>query len=386
MRHDDPIRFLEALCSIDSRTSDGAAGTTRVAEMLGERLRGMGFELEWFDPHPSEGPRGRHLAARRNPGAAKRIVLIGHTDTILGPADAPFRVDAQARRICGAGTNDMKGGCVVMLEAISLALREEPAVGKAGLVVLLNASEEVAGPSFQPAARREATGATACLGFEPAGPFVDGLYSVVVARKGVLRFDLRCSGRAAHAGNDHAHGVSAIRELARKIEQLESLTDHAGGFTLNVGRVRGGRVSNQVADHAEATFDVRAFDTETLRRGCERIREICSEPTVRSVADGEPTRLALTDNCSYPPWPPNAATDGLAARYVRLAARRGLTARPVRRGGGADASAVADLAPTVDGLGMLGGGMHSPDEWAELDAFEPRVRLAADLIVDLCVG
>lgn len=386
MHREEPIRFLERLCAVDSRTIDGAAGATRVAEMIGERLRAMDFDLQWVEPDPSEGPRGRHLAACRNAGAAKRVVLIGHTDTILSPAEAPFRVDTQTRRIHGSGSNDMKGGCVLMLEAVALALREEPAVGQAGLVVLLNASEEIAGPSFQPVARREAAGAVACLGFEPAGTLVEGAHPVVVARKGVMRFDLRCHGRAAHAGNDHHLGVNAIREIARKVERLESLTDYAAGISVNVGRIGGGHVSNQVADRASAGFEARAFDKGLLDRTCEAIRAVCAEPTVRSAADGTPARLELHEHCSYPPWPPNAATDVLAERYVRLAARRGLTVKPVRRGGGADASVVAGLAPTLDGLGMLGGGMHSPQEWADLDAFAPRVRVAADLIVDLCVS
>jgi glutamate carboxypeptidase len=384
MHRDEPIRFLERLCDVDSRTVAGAAGATRVAEMLGERLRALGFALEWVSPDPSEGPRGRHLLARRNPGAGTRLLFIGHTDTVLGPADAPFRLDESARRVCGAGANDMKGGCVLMLEALALALGESPAAGAAELVVLMNASEEISGPSFQLLARREAAGAAACLGFEPAGTPVGGAHPVIIARKGVVRFDLRCHGRAAHAGNDHAHGVNAIRELARKIERLESLTDYAAEVTVNVGRISGGHVSNQVPDHASATFEARAYDVGLLERTCEAVRAICAEPSVRGAADGAPVRLELAMHRSYPAWPATAATEELAGRYSRLAARRGLAVKPVRRGGGADASVVADLAPTLDGLGMLGGGMHSPQEWADLDAFAPRVRVAADLIVDLC--
>lgn len=384
MLTDDRAEFLEAVCSVDSRTVDGAEGTVRVAEMFAERLAPMGFDMEWIDASFSDEPRGKHLKAVRNPGAPTRVVLMGHTDTVLSPADAPFRREPRTGRACGAGVCDMKGGCVILLDAARTALAESPSVRDASLVVLLDCSEELSGPSFPELARETARGAAACLSFEPvcAGP--NGELQVVVARKGVVRFGLTCFGRAAHAGNDHEIGVNAIRELARKIEQIEALTDYERGVSANVGCIRGGRVPNQVADEAFASFEARAFESDVLDGVCDAVKEICSAPTVRSPADGTATRLELTEHRSYPPWPQSDGTDGLARRYAALARERGSAATPARRGGGSDASHVAGLAPTLDGLGMIGGGMHAPNEWADATTLPLRARLAADLIVDIC--
>jgi glutamate carboxypeptidase len=387
MQQKEQIKLLGAMCAIDSRTADGAAGTTQVAELLGEQLGeqlgAMGFALEWISPFADEGPRGKHLKAVRNPDAKKRLVLLGHTDTILSPKDVPFRLDAQKGKAYGSGVCDMKGGCLVLVEALKLALAEESAVRDACLVVLLNCCEEIASPSFRKLVRESAKGALACLCFEPslAGP--NGGHAVVIARKGIVRFHLSCLGRAAHAGNDHQIGVNAIRELARKIEQVESLTDYAGGVTANVGRISGGRVSNQVADEAFADFEVRAFDVDAIQRACDAAKKICSEPSVRSAADGTTTRLELHEDRAYPPWPQNSATDALAERYVKLAQKRGLAVTPVRRGGGSDASHAVGLAPALDGLGIFGGGMHSTTEWADIETLPLRTRVAADLIVNL---
>jgi acetylornithine deacetylase/succinyl-diaminopimelate desuccinylase-like protein len=83
------IKLIEAACAIDSRTAEGAAGTVRVAEMFGERLVAMGFALEWLDTLPEEGKRGRHLRAVRNQGVSTKMLFLGHTDTVLSPAEVP---------------------------------------------------------------------------------------------------------------------------------------------------------------------------------------------------------------------------------------------------------------------------------------------------------
>jgi acetylornithine deacetylase/succinyl-diaminopimelate desuccinylase-like protein len=122
-----------------------------------------------------------------------------------------------------------------------------------------------------------------------------------------------------------------------------------------------------------------------MRRACDAVGRICAEPSVRSAADGTPARLELRERDSYPPWPANSGSDALAGRYVKLAAKQGITARPVARGGGSDVSHAADLTPALDGLGILGGGLHSKSEWADAATLPVRARIAADLIAELCV-
>ena len=296
----------------------------------------------------------------------------------------PFRVDEEAEIVYGSGVCDMKGGCVILLDALGMALKEAAAVRDASLTVLLDCCEELSTPSFAEVARETARDATACLNFEPPGVTPDGEAQIVIGRKGVLRFDLTCSGRAAHSGNAHANGINAIRELARKVEQIESLTDYDAGLSANVGQIVGGHAANQVADKASMTFELRAFEAEALERLRAEARTICSRSTVRSSEDGATTRLELQEHFSYPAWPTDKGTECLAKRYVELAKKHGVVVTPVQRGGGSDASHVADLVPTLDGLGILGGGMHAKTEWADLKSLAVGGRIVADLIADLC--
>lgn len=376
------IDLLEELCTVDSRTLEGSEGATQVAARMGEELTAMGFALEWFDTEPP-GERGRHLKAVRNPGAGSPLMLLGHADTIMSPADVPFRRDDAAGKVYGSGVCDMKGGNVILLEALRRALTD-PAVQKREVVVMINCAEEYCEMSFRTLARDAAAGALACLNFEPSPPADDGAHQVIVARKSVVRFHLTCTGRAAHAGNDHSAGLNAIHEIARKVEQIQSLTDYDSGLTANVGRISGGSVSNQVADKASIWFEVRAFDPPILDAAFEALQPICSTPTVASPVDGATTSLELHKQTDYPPWPRRPETDVLAERYMALAEQHGLTVRPVARGGGADISHVAGQGPCLDGLGILGGGMHTPHEWADVASLPARIATAADLIVELC--
>jgi glutamate carboxypeptidase len=385
MKPKDWIELLAAICAVDSRTEAGAKGTTEVSARLGQVLQGMEFALSWVDPAPEEGVRGRHLCARRNPGGVPKVLLVAHTDTVLSPEAAPFRVDREQGRVFGSGTCDLKGGCVLMLAATQAAL-EKAEVRDAELVVLLNCSEEIGSPSFASLARREARGARACLVFEPARLGPGGEYGFVGHRKGLYRFLLRCRGLPAHSGEDHALGVSAIRELARKIEALESLTNHARGLTVNVGRVQGGNAVNQVPDEAVAWFEVRAYDPPLLEEARASVLRICTEPTVRRASDGAATQLEISDLPGFPAWPRHDRAASLTQRYIELAGRRGIVAAAVGSGGGSDGNHVADLTPTLDGLGVLGGMLHQPGEWADWKSFPDRSRVAADLIVDLCAG
>ena len=385
MPDEDWLGLLKECCEIDSRTDEPSRGSTRVSQLLASRLQSLGFALSWFTPPASEGTRGQHLIATRNTTASRRLLLLGHTDTVLGPGDVPIHMDDAKGKLLGAGVCDMKGGNVMLLAALTRALTREAAVRDAGITVLLSCSEEDDGPSFRTIARQNAAGATACLCFEPARLGKNGEQLFVTSRKGVVRFKLTIRGRAAHSGNAHPVGVNANRELARKVEALESLTNPETDVTVNVGVIAGGRATNQVSDLASASFEVRAFDPAILRAACDRARAICSTSTISSPADGRSTELSLQEYEAFPAWPANAWTDALAQRYVKLAEQRNLNVQPVASGGGSDASHVADLIPAIDGLGILGGAMHSDDEWADVRSLESRTLLASDLIEHLCV-
>jgi glutamate carboxypeptidase len=175
------VELLRELVEIESPTGDTEALRGRLAAELAER----GAEVEHA---------GDHLYGVL-PGEQPPLVVLGHLDTVwpLGTlASIPWRLENG--RAYGPGSYDMKGGLVVLLEAIRRA-RTRHAVR-----VLLTADEEIGSPTARELLARAADGAAAAFVCEP--PTAAG--DLKTARKGIGRFRLLVSGRAAHAARGRA--------------------------------------------------------------------------------------------------------------------------------------------------------------------------------------
>ena len=232
------LDLLQELVEIESPTG----GTRELRDRLAAKLDEIGGTVAVH---------GEHLRADfAGPGAP--LLLLGHLDTVWsrGTLDVmPWRVEDG--RAYGPGSYDMKGGVVVMLEAV------RHAAGARALRVVLTADEEIGTPTGRVLLAEAADGAAAALVCEP--PTAEG--NLKTARKGLGRFRIRITGRAAHAGEPE-QGVSAIEERAREILRLHALSDPARGITVNVGVVSGGTRENVVAAEAEALLDIRVAHAE----------------------------------------------------------------------------------------------------------------------------
>jgi glutamate carboxypeptidase len=198
----------------------------------------------------------------------------------------------------------------------------------------------------------------------------------------VGQFRLQVVGVAAHAGNDHARGRSAIRELAEKVLRIEAMTDYTRGVTLNVGTIQAGTKRNIVPDHAEAWVDVRYDDAE---RG-EEIRKQLEQLAAEVFVDGTQTRLwgAL----HRPPKPASEDTLHLLQQYEDVARELGLaTPASLHAGGGTDGSLMSAVGlPTLDSIGVRGGKAHTEGEFVVLGSLPERAAIAAILLRRLSGG
>jgi len=285
----------------------------------------------------------------------------------------------------------MKGGVVVLWMALCMLRDEQPALFEAnGFRVFLNASEEGACADFPLLAReRVPSDARAALVFEPGMELEEGATSIVVARKGCGRFRMDVYGREAHSGNDHRKGANAIRELARRVEQIESLTDYDRDVTLSVGRIEGGTATNCVPAHAWCNIDLRIWTVEDYRWGKDQLFSMAGEGSVTSAEDGTPTRVEVTELPGYPPWPDHVESRRLSDLIVEVGASLGQTIVSTERRGGSDAAHLYDLVPTVDGLGPIGRNAHcSVDDPAtgrepesmDRESLESRARLTVGVL------
>jgi glutamate carboxypeptidase len=306
-------------------------------------------------------------------GAAGQILVIGHLDTVypMGTiAKSPFRVSGG--RASGPGTFDMKGGIVLALFAVD-ALRALSVPLRKNLVFLWTSDEEIGSETSRATIEAEARKSDAVLVLEPSfGP--EG--RLKTQRKGVGGVDLMVTGKSAHAGIDPEKGVNAVHELALQIERLMKLNDRGRGITVQTTVVEGGTVSNVVPETARAEVDIRFT---RLADGAKLERKIHG---LKPVLKG--ARLAIAGGVNRPPLERSPAVAALFAKAQALAAEMGLKLGEAATGGGSDGNFTAAIGvPTLDGLGCVGDGAHSPNEHVVIRALPERAAVIAGLLATL---
>jgi glutamate carboxypeptidase len=356
------LALLEALVNIDS-PSRHLSGVAAVGECIGSFLNGFGITHD-ATPDPTFGDAICFRVPGREDGP--HVLLMGHRDTVfpLGEASLrPFRADGA--RAYGPGVADMKGGLVVnafVLAALARATTPCPLVG------LFTADEEIASPSSRPVIAREAQGARAVFNSEPGRPSGN----VVVGRKGGIFMNFDVQGKAAHSGSAFADGISAIEELARKITALHALTDLDRGITVNVGVVSGGRTLNTIAPDAHAEMDLRYVKASDRDPALNAVGDIVR----KSFVKGTETQLSISGE--FLPLEQTPESEALYELYRDCAASVGLLVDSEFSGGCADSGAAAATgAPTICGMGPVGGHSHTQQEYIEVNTLVPRAKAMA---------
>ncbi len=351
-----------------SHDTAGLAGMRALVAARAEALPGALAEVPLAGGAPA-----LRLWHRRD--APRRVLLVGHYDTVFTDGHpGPPVGRPSAGVLTGPGVADIKGGILVLLAALA-GLEASTAAPGLGWEVLLTPDEELGAPRSLGALLDAARGADAALVFEPAAG--DG--DVVVARRGREVLTLDVTGRAAHAGRDPWNGRSAVAALAELTLLAGRMSVHERGVSVNVGLVSGGSAVNVVPESARAEIDLRADSVADL----EDVRERIAAAALRVGAErGVAAEVVRTLGC--PPMARTAAAEALARVYAAGAASLGMRVAAAAVGGTSDANHLAATGiPVLDGLGVVGGGLHGPDEWASLPSIPERAAAAALLLHDL---
>ena len=384
----EQIDFLEKAVNISSGTLN-LRGVREVGRLFAPEFESLGFQAKWVALPDAVGRAG-HLFAERKGTNGKRLLLIGHLDTVFeGDSERVVRQDSLAS---GAGSSDMKGGDVVILYALK-ALHSVGALDGTRIIVALTGDEEDSGDlhlvSRQPlidAARRS----DIALGFE------EDAGKGTVARRGMSGWQLVVSGRQAHSSGMFSQGSSygAIYEAARILNSFRERLSHQPYLTFNPAVIVGGTdvtydsskiagtaagKDNIIAPRAYARGDLRFLTQDQLLKAREAMRAI--------VADHLPgTTASITFEDGNPAMPPTRGN--LALLAVEDSVSRALGQGPVealdpgRRGGG-DISYVSEYVDALDGLGVKGMRSHTPDERVDLRSLAPATERAALIIYRL---
>ena len=297
----------------------------------------------------------------RSPGhGTRRILLLGHVDTVFAhERHAPMRRDGE--RLYGSGTADMKGGVVLAL-GVARALAARPQLFSE-LAVLLVTDEEWRTEPFTHVERF--AGYDACLCFEAGERTPAGEEGIVVRRKAAATLRVRASGLASHSGSAPDQGRNALLALAAAAETVASHHDPRGPerMTAVPTVLHAGTAFNVVPADGELLCDMRADRLEAVEAVAEAIPDEVGGATLEAVMLRH--------------WPGMDTAAATAPLIARATARLGRPIAGVSRGGASDASHFATaIALTLDGLGPRGGGAHTPGEFVLAESLRQRAEVA----------
>ena len=388
----ESVEFLKGVVNINSGTMNHE-GVKKVGIVFQEAFDEIGFDTSWIDM--AEVNRSGHLFAETNGDKGKKLLLIGHLDTVF-EEDSPFQEFTMINdSIAHApGGNDMKGGNVIILYALK-ALADNGLLKNSQIIVAYTGDEESSGKPLS-VSRKDLVDAAKksdiALGFETS----TGFNYATVARRGSSGWKVEVDGKRAHSSGifNERVGAGAIFELSRILNEFYNDVRGEEYLTFNPGVILGGTKidfesslskgnafgkSNVVAQTAVVKGGLRFISEEQKENAREKMRVIVANNLPHTSA-----KISFTD--SYPAMGPTEGNIGLLKilNQVSLDLGQGtVEAYDPGKRGAADTSFVAEYVDCLDGLGTMGNGAHTPQETVNLNTIEDLTKRTAILIYRL---
>ncbi|CAH9054516.1 Carboxypeptidase G2 [Pseudoalteromonas holothuriae] len=355
---------LAALIECNSH-SKNKQGVDQHGEQMIELLAPLGFSLTRYQREHI----GDHLLFHTPTQAGKKILLLGHLDTVF-PAQTFTDFHQDEQWVYGPGVCDMKGGNFVALNALRQLRTQFGPIHNIDL--LLVSDEEIGSDDSKHLTADLAKNYDACLVFEAAGKN----HEVVIGRKGIATFEIAITGKAAHAGNHYSEGIDANFALANMLLEMTSLTNLQKGSTVNVGKIQGGIGANTISPHSSMIVEARFSCVKEQERLLQGVENICFAIEITGVD------ITINGGLQRGVMAPSPQQQALLDDITHILGSQ----LPVeQRGGVSDANVAASVGtPTLDGFGPFGDGDHTRHERALKSSFELRVEQVSKILTAWC--
>lgn len=376
------LALLEKTVNINSGTMNHK-GVREVGKVFQAELDKLGFKTQWVDM-PQAMQRAGHLVATREGKQGKRVLMIGHLDTVFEANTPMQKWERQGDRATGQGVNDMKGGDVIIIEALR-ALHAAGALDNTTISVMFTGDEENAGDPKE-ISRRDmvnlAKRSDVALAFEATVLDENGKATGTIGRRSSTSWRLEVKGKQGHSSgifNANA-GYGAVYETARILDAFRQQLKEPN-LTYNPGLILGGTEvtydgaaakgtafgkSNVIANSAIVKGDLRFLTPEQGEQARSRMRAI-----VAQSLPGTSAEIRFEDG--YPPMAPTEGNLKVLEMYSKASADAGqgpIAALPPGLRGAGDVQFVAPYVDSLDGLGATGKGAHAPGEDLEVRSIE----------------
>lgn len=376
------LQLLERSVNINSGTMNHE-GVREVGKLFREQFDQLGFATRWIEMPPAV-RRAGHLVAKREGKRGKRLLLIGHLDTVF-EKDSPVQLwKREGERVRGQGVNDMKGGDVVIIEALR-ALHKVGALDDTTITVMFTGDEEDAGEPIE-VSRADMVAAAKrsdiALAFEGTVRDKDGKDTGTIGRRASSSWELEVKGKQGHTSGIFSEkaGYGAVYEAARILDGFRQQVIEPD-LTFSPGLILGGTdvdvdaigdkgqaagKTNVISRVATVKGDLRYLSYEQRDRARAKMRAI--------VGQNLPgTSASIVFHDAYPPMAPTAGNIAILKTYSQASSDAGLgeiPALPPGQRGAGDIQFIAPLIDSLDGLGVTGNAAHSPDEDLEIASVE----------------
>ncbi len=367
IRHKEQVTFLKELVTLESPSHD-AASQKKILLLLQKQLQDLDFKVFYM---PGQNTGGYLYARPKHRHKSKPLqLLLGHCDTVWGKDTlGTMPITKLDGKLTGPGVYDMKAGLTQMIFSLK-AIHDLKLETTLTPVILINSDEEIGSRDSRNAIKRLAKICERAFVMEPPLGLEGKLKT---ARKGLGRFTITVTGKAAHAGLDPNKGINAIVELSHQMQQLYSMNDFEKGITVNVGTIQGGISPNVVAPESKAVVDVRVLnnsDGEAITKKIYGLQP--SIPNIKSKVEGGMGR---------PPMERTPRNQRLWQLAKAKALELGLDLEEGTAGGGSDGNTTSEYTATLDGLGTTGDGAHAQHEYIFLEQLPERTALLTLLLL-----
>ena len=388
------VALLEKLVNQNSGTLN-LAGVEAVGKMMRAELEPLGFTVKWV-PQGEAHRAGHIIATHAGKAGTKKLLLIGHLDTVFEPDSGFLKFERQGDKAKGPGSGDDKGGLVVIVNALR-AMSAAGTLKNANIEVQLTGDEEDSGDPLTISRKDLIEGgkrADVALDFEGL-VVIDGQDWGSIARRSAGSWTVKATGISAHSSGVFSKeaGFGAIYELARILDQFRRELPETN-LTYNVGLIAGGQTAtldagqvraestgktNIIAPIAVARGDLRALSNDQIARTQAKMKAIVDQHLPGTGA-------TLSFDEGYPAMAPTPGNTALLTKLNGVNADLGLKAMPpldpLKRGAG-DISFVAGDVDGLVGLGTDSSGDHTPRETVELASIKRQAKRAAILMTRL---
>jgi len=364
-RQGEMVNLLKNIVTRESPSQDKKAVDACSSFVVGE-FRKVGAKITRFPQNKTGDLYLVEYPAPARVSTDGQILILTHIDTVwpLGKiAKMPFYITGN--KVFGPGVLDMKAGLVMAIYSLK-ALHQLSIRPAKKIAIFINAAEEIGNDASNEIILQLAKKSTYVLCLEPALP--GG--ALKTRRKGRLVLRLEVKGKAAHAGTPEK-GINAIEELMTQLRRLKRLV--SAGVTMSLGQIGGGEKANIVAEWAWAVLDMRFWNSS------QQEKIIHTSKQLNPATPG--AKIKFSVESLTPPMEKTKPSAKLLLEVKKIASTLDLVLEDGKTGGGSDASIASSIgAPTLDGLGPDGDGIHAENEHLLLPSLIQRTALLTEIL------